>query len=89
MNGELFDGELGAFTSRIWFMEAPYSQAVEAVKEWRATIQSAVAFDPVSGPLRALLSHLEPWAANSWKQLVVATASRWTALFRGRGRLYL
>jgi hypothetical protein len=88
VTGQLYDGELDAFTSKIWFIEAPYSKTVQAVKDWRRTIQPSVTFEPVNGPLRSLLGGLEPWAANSWKQLIVATASRWTALFSQGADLY-
>ncbi|WP_020574790.1 hypothetical protein [Actinopolymorpha alba] len=81
-SGELFDGALAAFTSTIWFIEAPYDTVVEAIRSWRHEIDRTKAiFEPLRQPLEALLTYLEPWAMPSWKELIIATRGPWTALF--------
>ena len=79
--GELFGGEWSPFTSRIWYIEAPYEVAVAAVQEWHSGLPGVTRFERLSGQLETLFGQLEPWAMPSWKELLVATAGRWTALF--------
>ncbi len=87
-SGEPLGGAFAPFTSRIWFIEAPYESAVEATRLWRNGLETPSRFEPVSGGIDDLLGCLEPWAMPSWKQLVVETSGAWTALFSQGSDIY-
>jgi hypothetical protein len=73
MTEQLFGGKWAPFTERVWFIEAAYSTVVDAVRSWRSELPGSSTFTELDGSLDSQLEHLQPWAAPSWKELVVQT----------------
>jgi len=77
---ELLDASFAQFTDTIWFVDAPFAAAAAAATAWLTRLGGR-RFFPIDEPLPELLGALEPWAMPSWKQILVATTSNWTAIF--------
>lgn len=87
-SGQLLDGASAPFTHSIWFVEAPLDVVVEAVRRWHAGLGRTDDMSSLAAPLPRLLDQLEPFSIPSWKQLLVETTSRWTAVFSQGSDIY-
>lgn len=87
-SGQLLDGGSAPFTNKIWFVEAPLDEVVEAVRRWHAGLGRTDDMSTLRAPLPRLLDQLEPFSIPSWKQLLVETTSRWTAVFSQGSDIY-
>lgn len=88
---ELFGGARAAFCERIWFVRADLDLVARTVGGWHADISKGAGAStqtPLTASLESLLPRLEPWAMPSWRQLLVATDSEWTAVFSQGSDIY-
>ncbi|HEY7364501.1 MAG TPA: hypothetical protein VIE37_10370 [Methylomirabilota bacterium] len=76
----LLGGRYAPLTEAIGFLEADFSQVVEADQRWRASL-GGYAGHPINGAFPALLDALLPLTGPLTRYVWVPTAAGWTAYF--------
>jgi hypothetical protein len=81
MTTSLLDNQLAPLTYCAGFLETPLGPLAEAFCRWRKGLRPAFEVTPVAEPLPAALRRLEPLTTIPCRELLVATATAWTAYF--------
>src|SRR5260370_23730758 len=81
MKTSLFDNRLAPLPYRMGFLETPLQPLADAFRKWKDGLRPAFDMMPVAEPLPAALRRLEPLTTILRRQLLLATASAWTAYF--------
>jgi hypothetical protein len=86
MKTALLDNRLAPLTYSIGFLEKPLQHLAAAFRKWKEGLRPAFEVLPVSESLPAALRRLEPLTTIRRRELLLATASDWTAYFDNRVR---
>jgi hypothetical protein len=84
MTTSLLDNQLAPLTYCVGFLETPLQPLADAFRKWREGLRPTFEVIPVAEPLSAALRRLEPLTTIHRRELLLATASAWTAYFDNR-----
>lgn len=82
----LLENRFAPITFACAFIEAPMSLACETIVKWRQGHQIGVKEESIEAPLSIALHFLEPLTTLRRRELLVSTASSWTAYFDNSAR---
>ncbi len=83
----LLENTLAPLTFSWGFLDFPMPAVADIIVSWRESHTSVVEALPVSDPLQRVLRHLEPLRISRDRELILATASPWTAYFDNGARM--